>query len=82
MRSDRAAESEAEQAFIESLERARRGKALSLELRAAMDLARLWCDRRRVENARVLLDQVYGQFTEGFDTVDLVAARELRTQLT
>ena len=46
-----------------------------------MSLARFWRDRRRVEDARGLLDQVYGQFTEGFETVDLVAARELRTQL-
>jgi non-specific serine/threonine protein kinase len=81
-KSDRAVEHAAEQAFFESLNRARRGKALSLELRAAMSLARLWHDRHRVAEARTLLAEVYGRFTEGFETLDLVAAKELLMQLT
>jgi non-specific serine/threonine protein kinase len=74
-------DAEAEQAFVESLDLARRGKALSLELRAAISLARFWRDRDRTADARMLLDRVYGQFTEGFDTADLIAARALRAQL-
>ena len=49
------------------------------ELRAAMSLARFWHDRHRIADAP---RQVYGQFTEGFETLDLIAARELLTQLT
>jgi len=46
-------------------------------LRAAMSLARLWRGQRRVSQARKLLEPVYHRFTEGFGTVDLVAAKAL-----
>lgn len=51
--------------------------ALSLELRAAMSLTRLWRGRRRVSEGRKLLSSVYRRFTEGFETADLVAVRAL-----
>jgi predicted ATPase len=41
-----------------------------------MSLARLRAEQGRREEARHLLGDVYGAFTEGFDTPDLVAARE------
>ena len=54
-----------------------RQQAKALELRAAMSLSRLWqCQRRRKE-ARQVLAEVYGWFTEGFDTPDLLEAKML-----
>ena len=44
---------------------AREQGAKSLELRAAMSLACLWRDQVKVQQARELLDPVYGWFTEG-----------------
>ena len=53
---------------------ARRQGALSLELRAAPSLSRLWRDQGRFAAAMALLQPVYDRFTEGFDTADLKAA--------
>ena len=47
------------------------------KLRAAMSLARLWRDQGKVSEARELLAPVYGWFTEGFDTRDLIEAKAL-----
>jgi predicted ATPase len=61
----------AEACFLEALEHARRFDAKTLELRAAASLADLWGRlSRRVEGHRLLAD-VYGRFTEGFETRDL-----------
>ena len=56
---------------------ARRQEAKSLELRAAMSLARLWQQQGKRTEARELLAPVYGWFTEGFDTADLQDAKAL-----
>jgi len=53
---------------------ARRQQAKSLELRAAMNLARLWQRQGRRAEARELLAPVYDWFTEGFDTAALQLA--------
>jgi predicted ATPase/DNA-binding winged helix-turn-helix (wHTH) protein len=76
-----AAAEAAEQCFHQALDVARRQDALSWELRAAMSLARLWRGQRRVSQARKLLEPVYHRFTEGFATVDLVAAKALLTSM-
>jgi predicted ATPase len=55
--------------------------ALSWQLRAATSLARLRRDQGRRSDARTLLEAVYRQFTEGFDTADLVAARAVLDEL-
>jgi predicted ATPase len=52
-----------------------------LELRTATSLARLWLDRHRAAEARALLGPVYGRFTEGFATADLLEAKCLLDQL-
>jgi predicted ATPase len=52
-------------------------RAKSLELRCAISLARLLAERDRHAEARAVLEPVYGWFTEGFATADLIAAREL-----
>src|SRR5215467_13567362 len=68
---------EAEACFHEALTIARHQQAKSLELRAAMSLARLWQQQGKRAEARALLAPVYGWFTEGFDTADLQDAKAL-----
>jgi predicted ATPase/DNA-binding winged helix-turn-helix (wHTH) protein len=67
----------AELHFRRALDCARRQGALSLELRAATSLTRLWQSHTRSEKARELLTPIYERFTEGFDTNDLKAAKSL-----
>jgi predicted ATPase len=68
---------EAEACFQRALEVARRQQAKSLELRAAMSLARLWQQQDRRAEAHALLAPIYDWFTEGFDTADLQEAKAL-----
>jgi predicted ATPase/class 3 adenylate cyclase len=63
--------------FRQALAVARRQQARSLELRAAMSLCRLWQKKGKQQQARELLAEVYGWFTEGFNSPDLCEAREL-----
>jgi predicted ATPase len=72
---------EAEAILRNALEIARREGALSWELRAATSLARIWREQGRSREARELLAAVYGRFTEGYDTADLVKAGSLLAQL-
>ena len=72
---------QAEACFHQSIEIAQRQKAKSWELRAVMSLARLYRGRRKQQDARTLLKQVYGTFTEGFDTQDLREAKALLDEL-
>ena len=81
LRQEGAAETEAESALSRALDIARRQGAKSLELRAAIDLARLWSGQSRRGEARELLAGIYEGFTEGFDTGDLRAARDLLSGL-
>jgi hypothetical protein len=55
----------------------RRQDALSLELRCATALARLWQKQGRAAPARDLLAPIYARFTERFATADLEAAKAL-----
>jgi predicted ATPase/DNA-binding winged helix-turn-helix (wHTH) protein len=71
----------AEQKFFESIGWAHRQQAPSWELRSTMSLARLWSNQGRGQAARGFLAPVYGQFTEGFGTTDLRAARSLLDEL-
>jgi predicted ATPase len=54
----------AEELLEQTLHWTRRQDVLSLELRVAMNLARLWHQQGRAEPARELLASVYGRFTE------------------
>jgi tetratricopeptide (TPR) repeat protein len=60
---------------------ARKQGALAWELRAAMNLSKLWVDQGREREALGLLEPLYSRFTEGFETVDLIAARRLLDEL-
>jgi predicted ATPase len=70
-------EQQAAACFCQALEIARQQQAKSLELRAALSLARLWKHQGQGAKARQLLGEMYGWFTEGFDTADLQEARVL-----
>jgi predicted ATPase len=70
-------EAKAQDYFDRALAVARQQQAKSLELCAAMSMARLWRDQGKRDEARELLAPVYGWFTEGFDTLDLKEAKAL-----
>src|SRR4029453_16698134 len=74
-------EAAAEACFHQALDIARRQQARSLELRAAMSLARLWQRQGKRAEAHQLLAPIYGWFTEGFDTADLQEAKALLEEL-
>jgi predicted ATPase len=67
----------AEACFQRALDVARSQQAKSWELRIAISLARLWQRQGKRTDAHQLLAEVYGWFTEGFDTADLREARAL-----
>ena len=73
--------SEAASCFRQAIEIGRQQSAKSLELRAAMSLARLWQKQGNCEEARQMLAKIYGWFTEGFDTHDLKDAKALLDEL-
>jgi class 3 adenylate cyclase len=72
----------AERSYLASLDCAREQRAKSWELRTATSLARLWQAQGRYQEACALLAPVYGWFTEGFDTKDLIEAHALLAELT
>jgi predicted ATPase len=74
-------QAEAETWLQRALDVAHRQEAKSLELRAAMSLARLWQQQGKQAEARDLLAPIYGWFTEGFDTADLQEAKTLLGEL-
>lgn len=67
----------AEAAFQQAIGQARAQSALSLELRSAISLARLWSDRGDAAAAADLLSDVRRRFTEGVTTPDLLRADQL-----
>ena len=72
---------EAERCFRTAIEIARRQSARSAELRATTSLARLLAKQGRRDEARTMLAEIYGWFTEGFDTADLKDAKALLDEL-
>jgi tetratricopeptide (TPR) repeat protein len=67
--------------FLKAIEIARRQAGKSLELRATVSLARLWQQQGKKDQARHMLADIYGWFTEGFDTIDLQQAKALLQEL-
>jgi predicted ATPase len=74
-------QTEAEACFYKAIEIARKQSAKSLELRAVMSLARLWQQQGKTQEAHEMLFEIYGWFTEGFDTKDLQEAKALLDSL-
>jgi predicted ATPase len=68
---------EAEGCFRRAIDIARRQQAKSWELRAVTSLSRLLHKQGKKEEARPMLAEIYGWFTEGFDTADLKEAKAL-----
>lgn len=81
LRADRGAHEAAETELKRALEIAYRQEALMLQLRAARDLAQLLAERGERQQAADLLAPIYGAFTEGFDTPDLVESKALLDEL-
>jgi predicted ATPase len=81
LRQDLSKAAEAQSCFQRAVEIARNQSAKSLELRATMSLARLLRDTGRRDDARTMLAEIYGWFTEGFDTADLKDAKALLDEL-
>ncbi|HEU4391224.1 MAG TPA: hypothetical protein VFV34_25725, partial [Blastocatellia bacterium] len=79
--SESLAVAQAEECFHQSIKLAERQGARSWELRAAMSLARLYQNQGKQREARAMLDRIYTQFTEGFDTKDLQEAKALLDEL-
>jgi predicted ATPase len=74
-------QSGAEACFHKAIAIAQKQQAKSLELRAVMSLARLWQSQGKTAEARQMLAEIYGWFTEGFDTADLKDAKGLLAEL-
>jgi tetratricopeptide (TPR) repeat protein len=72
---------EAERCFRTAIEIARRQSARSIELRATTSLSRLLTKQDRRDEARTMRAEIYGWFTEGFDTEDLRDAKALLDEL-
>jgi adenylate cyclase len=71
----------AEPELSQAIELARRESAKSLELRAVTSLSRLLEKQGKKEEAHHMLAEIYGWFTEGFDTADLKDAKALLEEL-
>ena len=80
MRGDRLA-GEAERRLRTAIEVAKRQGAKFYELLATLSLARLLAGQDRREEGRVMLAEIYGWFTEGFDIVPLQEAKALLEEL-
>jgi predicted ATPase len=72
---------EAEACFLKAIAIAQKQQAKSLELRATVSLARLWQSQGKTSEARQMLAEIYGWFTEGFETKDLQEAEALIAEL-
>ena len=71
----------AEAGFHEAIALARTMGAKAWELRATMSLANMLAKHSRRDEARSMLAEIYGWFTEGFDTADLKDAKALLEEL-
>jgi tetratricopeptide (TPR) repeat protein len=72
---------EAERCFRTAIVIARRQSARIAELRATTRLVRLLAKQSRRDEAHAMLAEIYGWFTEGFETADLKDAKALLNDL-
>jgi adenylate cyclase len=76
-RPDTIQQKRAEICFRRAVELAQDQKAKLLELRATINLHRLWATQGKCGESRRRLKEIYGGFTEGLNTPDLIEAAEL-----
>jgi len=69
--------SAAEKKFRYALDLASRNGAMLFEFRAAIDAARLYMLLDKPQEAQAVLSPIHAQFTDGFDTPELVDARTI-----
>jgi predicted ATPase/class 3 adenylate cyclase len=81
LKQDHSNVAEAQRCFQRAIEIARNRSAKSHELHATMSLARLLDSQGKPAEARAMLAEIYGWFTEGFDTADLKDAKALLDEL-
>ena len=67
--------------FERAIDVARKRSAKIAELRATICLAQLLAKQGKRKKARAMLTEIYGWFTEGFDTADLKEAKALLDEL-
>ena len=79
--SDPAKAKEGEASFRQAIEAARKQSGKFHELLATVSLARLLKAQNRCGEARAMLAEIYGWFTEGFDTAHLKDAKALLEEL-
>jgi len=65
----------------EAVSLSRNQHARSLELRATTDLASVWSNQNRRQEALEILAPIYASFDEGLETADLRSARALLDHL-
>jgi predicted ATPase/DNA-binding winged helix-turn-helix (wHTH) protein len=70
----------AEEFFAKAMMQARQESALPFELRAGLELARIWIGRDEAQRAHDLISPVYSRFSEGLTTPDLILARRILEQ--
>ncbi len=66
--------------FEKAMALAGQQSALSFELRAGLELARLWIDWGQIQRAHDLIGSIYRRFTEGLTTPDLILAKRILEQ--
>src|SRR5262249_5954681 len=74
-------QSTAEECFQRAIETARKQRSLAWELRSTVSLAKLLQQQNRRSEAVRSLTAVYGAYTEGFFTPDLLNAKDLLNSL-
>ena len=72
-----AREQEAEACYKNAIKIARGQKTKLLELRATTGLCRIWQRAGKLKEAKKALSKIYAAFTEGFDSPDLLEAKNL-----
>jgi hypothetical protein len=70
----------AEELFAKAMMQARQESALPFELRAGLELARIWIGRGEMQRAHDLIGPVYSRFSEGLATPDLILGRRILEQ--
>jgi hypothetical protein len=70
----------AKECLEEAMTLAAQQSALSFELRAGLELARLWIDQSQSQRAHDLIAPIYHRFTEGRATADFILAKRMLEQ--